>query len=131
LVWHNEEPTVIAATVQELPPSASPAPPLSQQAASPADPGWTLAPIDDAARHRFGLGREQAGVLVTQITTDGAAADAGLSPGDVVVEVQQEKVAVPEDVARLVAAALQQQRRYVALLVHNVDGLRWLALSLD
>ena len=131
LVWHNEEPRVIAATVQELPPSASPASPLSQQAASPADPGWTLAPIDDAARHRFGLGREQTGVLVTQITTDGAAADAGLSPGDVVVEVQQEKVAVPEDVARLVAAALQQQRRYVALLVHNVDGLRWLALSLD
>jgi serine protease Do len=131
LVWHNEEPRVIAATVQELPPSASPASPLSQQAASPADPGWTLAPIDDAARHRFGLGREQTGVLVTQITTDGAAADAGLSPGDVVVEVQQEKIAVPEDVARLVAAALQQQRRYVALLVHNVDGLRWLALSLD
>ena len=131
LVWHNEEPTVIAATVQELPPSASPASPLSQQAASPTDLGWALAPIDDAARHRFGLGREQTGVLVTQITTDGAAADAGLSPGDVVVEVQQEKVAVPEDVARLVAAALQQQRRYVALLVHNVDGLRWLALSLD
>jgi serine protease Do len=131
LVWHNEEPAVIAATVQELPPSAFPASNLSSPAASPADPGWDLAPIDDAVRRRYGLGRDQTGVLVTQITTDGAAADAGLSPGDVVVEVQQEKVAGSEDVARLVAAALQQQRRYVALLVHNADGLRWLALSLD
>jgi serine protease Do len=131
LVWHNEEPAVIAVTVQELPPAAFPASNLSSPAASPADPGWDLAPIDDAVRRRYGLGRDLTGVLVTQITTDGAAADAGLSPGDVVVEVQQEKVAGPEDVARLVAAALQQQRRYVALLVHNADGLRWLALSLD
>jgi serine protease Do len=118
-------------TVQELPPAAFPASNLSSPAASPADPGWDLAPIDDAVRRRYGLGRDLTGVLVTQITTDGAAADAGLSPGDVVLEVQQEKVAGPEDVARLVAAALQQQRRYVALLVHNADGLRWLALSLD
>jgi serine protease Do len=131
LVWHNEEPTVIAATVQELPPSASPTSNTPALAATPADPGWNLTLIDDSARRRFKLGRDQTGVLVTQITAEGAAADAGLSPGDIVVEVQQEKVAVPEDVARLVAAALQQQRRYVALLVRNADGLRWLALSLD
>jgi serine protease Do len=131
LVWHNEEPTVIAATVQELPPLAFPASNPSVPPAGPADPGWNLAPIDDAARHRFGLADDQTGVVVTQITADGAAADAGLNPGDVVVEVQQEKVAGAEDVARVVAAALQQQRRYVALLVHNADGLRWLALSLD
>jgi serine protease Do len=131
LVWHNEEPTVIAATVQELPPSVLPEPNFSALAASPADPGWTLARVDDAARHTFGLGRDQSGVVVTQVTADGAAADAGLRPGDVVVEVQQETVARPDDVARLVAGALQQQRRYVALLVHNADGPRWLALSLD
>jgi serine protease Do len=131
LVWHNEEPTVIAATVEELPPSPSVPPDLSTRAASAADPGWILAPIDDTARHTFGLGRDQTGVVVAQITADGAAADAGLSPGDVVVEVQQEKVAGLDDVASLMAAALQQQRRYVALLVHNADGLRWIALSLD
>jgi serine protease Do len=131
LVWHNEEPMVIAATIQELPPLASPVPDPSTAAASRADLGWNLAPLDDTTRHTFGLNREQTGVVVTQIVADGAAADAGLNPGDVVVEVQQEKVAAPSDVARLVAAALQQQRRYVALLVHNTDGLRWLALSLD
>jgi serine protease Do len=131
LVWHNEEPKVVAATVQALPPVASPPPALPAPAASPADPGWNLAPIDDAARHTFGLGRDQTGVVVTQIAADGAAADAGLSPGDVIIEVQQEKVAAAEDVVRLVALAREQQRRFVAVLVLNVDGLRWLALSLD
>jgi serine protease Do len=131
LVWHNEEPTVIAATVQELPPPPSPRRDVYTPTANPADPGWNLAPIDDTSRHTFGLGRDQTGVVVTRITPDGAAADAGITPGDVVVEVQQENVAAPDDVARLIAAALQQQRRYVALLVHNTDGLRWLALSLD
>jgi hypothetical protein len=50
-----------------------------------------------------------------------------LNPGDVVVEVQQENVGLPEDVARLMAVARQQQRPYVAMLVHDADGLRWLA----
>jgi serine protease Do len=131
LVWHNEEPKVIVATVQELPSEASPPPALPAPAASPADPGWTLEPMDEKARRTFGIGADQNGVVVTQVASDGTAADAGLSPGDVIIEVQQEKIAGPEDVVRQVALAREQQRRYVALLVHNSDGLRWLALSLD
>ena len=131
LVWHNEEPKQIAATVQALPAVASPAPARPAPPASPADPGWTLAPIDDAARHTYGLGDDQTGVVVTQVAADGSAADAGLNPGDVLEEVQQETIAAPEDVTRLIALARQQQRRYVAMLVHNADGLRWLAMSLD
>jgi serine protease Do len=131
LVWHNEEPAVIAATVKELASTASQTPDISESPTDPIDLGWNLSPIDDAARHAFGLDRGLNGVVVTQVAPDGTAAEAGLNPGDVVVEVQQENVALPEDVARLMAVARQQQRRYVAMLVHNADGLRWLALSLD
>jgi serine protease Do len=131
LVWRNEEPKVIVATVQELPSVALPPPALPAPTANPADPGWTLEPMDDTARRTFGIGADQNGVVVTQVASDGTAADAGLSPGDVIVEVQQEKVAGPNDVVQQVALAREQQRRYVALLVHNAAGLRWLALSLD
>jgi serine protease Do len=131
LVWHNEEPKVITATIQALPQLESPSPTPPAPAASPADPGWNLAPIDDATRRTLGLAHDEAGVVVSQIAAEGTAADAGLSPGDAIIEVQQEKVAQPEDVIRLVALAREQQRRYVALLVHSADGLRWLALSLD
>jgi serine protease Do len=131
LVWRNEEPMVIAATVHEMPheaplPSASPAP-----TADPVEPGWQLAPIDDAARRAFALERDLTGVIVTQIAPDGPAAEAGLSAGAVIVQIQQEKVAGVEDVARLIALARQRQRRYVAVLVYNTKGLRWLAMSLQ
>jgi serine protease Do len=131
LVWHNEEPTVIAAAVKELASTVSPTPDIPTPPTDPIDPGWNLAPIDDATRHAFRLDRGLIGVVVTQVAPDGTAAEAGLNPGDVVVEVQQENVGLPEDVARLMTVPRQQQRRYVAMLVHNADGLRWLALSLD
>ncbi len=131
LIWHNEEPTLIAATVQELRQAAPPAAAIPARASGPPQPGWRLAPIDDTARHTFGLARMATGVVVTQIAPDGAAAEAGLRPGDVVVQIQQEKVAEPGDVVRLIALARRQQRRYVVVLVDNSEGLRWLALSLE
>jgi serine protease Do len=131
LVWHNEEPTVIAATVKQLPQAAPLTLDIPTPPAEPAEPGWSLAPIDDAARHRFGIDSDLPGVVVTEVAADGTAADAGVNPGDVVVEIQQEMVASPTDVVRLVSLARQQQRRFVALLVRNADGPRWLALSLD
>jgi serine protease Do len=118
-IWRNDEPLVVAATVQEVPHAAS------SVAALPAaaGPGWRLARIDDAARQ---------GVMVMQIAEDGTAAEAGLSVGDLVVQIQQDKVAGPEDVDRSIALARQQQRHYVAVLVQrNTEGLRWFALSLE
>jgi serine protease Do len=129
-IWRNDEPLVVTATVQEIPqpaPSVAPAP-----APVAAGPGWRLAHIDDAARQAFALERDLTGVVVTQIVSDGAAAEAGLSAGDVVVQLQQEKVSGPEDVARLIAIAREHQRRYVAVLVQrSTEGLRWLAMSLE
>jgi serine protease Do len=118
-IWRNDEPLVVAATVQEVPRAASSATAL----AAAAGPGWRLARIDDATRQ---------GVLVTQIAQDGTAAEAGLSVGDLVVQIQQDRIAGPEDVDRLIALARQQQRHYVAVLVQrNTEGLRWFALSLE
>jgi serine protease Do len=131
LIWRNEEPTVIAATVQEFPHPAPATPAVSTPAALAVDPGWRLARIDDAARHAFGLARDQTGVVVTQVDPDGTAAEAGLSAGDLIFQVQQQQVGGPEDVTRLMTLARRQQRHYVAVLARNVEGLRWFALSLE
>ncbi|HEX4172245.1 MAG TPA: PDZ domain-containing protein, partial [Acetobacteraceae bacterium] len=114
-IWRNDEPMVITATVQEVLHSAAPVPaPISVSG-----PGWHLAHGSD-------------GVAVTQIAGDGTAAEAGLTAGDVIVQVQQEKVAEPGDIDRLIAAARQHQRHYIAILIRrDTEGLRWLALSLE
>jgi serine protease Do len=131
-IWRNDEPMVIAATVQDVPRATPFA--AAPQAASPGagQPGWRLAPIDDAARHAFGIGRDSTGAVVQQIAENGAAAEAGLNVGDVIVQVQQQKISEPDDVARVLASARQQQRHFVALLMQrNVEGLRWLAMSIE
>jgi serine protease Do len=114
-IWRNDEPMIITATVQEMPhvPSLVPA------RAAASGPGWQLA-------------AGASDVRVIQVADDGAAAEAGLLAGDSIVQVQQEKVADPGDVDRVIAGARQHQRHYVALLVNRPpEGLRWLAMSLE
>ena len=115
LLWRNEEPVMVTATVQALPPDAEEAAPV---AAAPADPGWALAPAAD-------------GVAVTRVDPAGPAQEAGLAAGDVILRIQQERVGSAQDAARVIAAARAQQRRYVIALVHNGEGLRWFGISLE
>jgi serine protease Do len=95
------------------------------------DPGWHLAPIDDGARQTFGLPRSTTGLVVARVDAGGPAADAGLAAGDVVVQIQQEKVTDTGDVARAMAAARKEQRHFVIVLVSNAQGLRWMPVSVQ
>jgi S1-C subfamily serine protease len=98
-------------------------------------PAWL--PSNSSRSARFTTRRVDAdgctptGVIVTDISPDGPASEAGLSAGAVIVQIQQENVAAVEDVARLIAFARQRQRRHVAVLVFSTKGLRWLAMSLQ
>jgi serine protease Do len=115
-IWRNDEPIVIAATIQEMPHAA--ATPVSRPSANNG-PGWHLE-------------TGPSGVVVTQMAGDGTATEAGVIVGDVIVQMQQEKVVDPDDVERLITTARQRQRHYVAMLVkRDTEGLRWLAMSLE
>jgi serine protease Do len=129
LVWRNDEPTVITATVGAMEETAPVVETPVAMVAS-AEPGWHLAPIDDGTRRAFGLSGG-AGVAVARVDAGGPASDAGLAAGDVIVQIQQEKVADAADVARAITSARQQQRHFVIVLVQNAQGLRWLPVSLE
>jgi serine protease Do len=129
-IWRDDEPMVVTATVQEM--QRAPTSTATLAAPAAAGPGWRLTPTDDAARRAFGIETGVTGVIVAQIEADGAAAEAGLSKGDVIVQVQQQKVTAPNDVARLISSAREHQRHYAAILVQrNTEGLRWFAVSLE
>jgi serine protease Do len=131
MVWRNDEPTVITATVGELSEIAAMPQTPAPVAVAAVDPGWRLASIDDAVRQTFGLPRTVAGAVVSQIDAGGPAADAGLATGDVIVQIQQDKITNPADVARVITSARQQQRHFVIVLVKNAQGLRWMPVSLE
>jgi serine protease Do len=74
--------------------------------------GVVVQPLDEAARQEAG-GR---GVLVTEVA--GAAARAGIRPGDVILAVNSAAVQSPADLKRLVSSANDR----IALLVHRDDA---------
>ena len=94
------------------------------------DPGIRLAAITAQARKQYGLGSTQAGVLVSAVEPDSEASDLGIVPGDVIVDVQGQQIASPDDVRRAIETAHKERRRYLAMLIRTKAGLRWVSLSI-
>jgi serine protease Do len=90
--------------------------------------GMTVAAITEGLRERFDLATDAKGVVVTDVKPDGAAADKGLRPGDLVVEAMQEPVKSPADLVAKVEAAKKTGRKSVLLLVQNDAGLHFVPL---
>jgi serine protease Do len=136
VIWRDGKEVTLLAKVGELPddqrvasaPTDRPAP---TQPLELSGLGLRLSPITPEARERFQLSADQKGVLITGVLQGTPAADKGLKPGDVIVEVQQEEVTTPNDVQDRVEKVRRANRRSVLMLVQTSDGLQWVPLSLS
>lgn len=63
--------------------------------------------------------------------SDSSASEKGIRPGDVIVEVNQEKVGSPSDVTTQVEQARKAGRRSVLLLIDQSGDLRFIALRIE
>jgi len=94
--------------------------------------------LGDEGRHeggRLGLSLapsgEEPGVVVADVDPMGPAADFGLRPGDVILEVAGAKVATPAEVQRALGKARSQGKRSVLLRVKTQSGTRYVAVPLS
>jgi len=133
MVWRDGHEQTLQVTVGELPDDqqqvaavdkTEPTKPLELKSL-----GLQLAPITPDARDKFQLSQDQKGVVITGVGDGTPAADRGLKPGDVIVEVQQEEVATPADVQQRVEKVRKAGRASVLFLVQGSDGLRWVPLT--
>lgn len=92
--------------------------------------GLTVSTITRELRQRYDLKEDAPGVVVTAVDGNGPAADKGIRAGDVIVEVAQEDVASPADVADQVAEAKRRGRKTVLVLIEGQNGLRFVAVKL-
>jgi serine protease Do len=92
--------------------------------------GLALGELTDEMRERFELGQQASGVVITEVKPGSSAAEKGLQPGDVIVEVDQEEVTTPAEVAEKVAAAEDEGYRVVTLLVYSDGDFRWVAVRI-
>ncbi len=138
VLWRDGKQVTVQAQVGELPDSPqqvaanTPAPraPAANRNTEVSGLGARLSSLTDEMREKFKIGADQKGVVVTDVTPDGAAAGRGLKPGDVIVEVQQETVSSPADVQERMDRYRKQNRKTVLMLVQSGEGLRWVPVPL-
>ncbi|TDJ62811.1 MAG: DegQ family serine endoprotease [Proteobacteria bacterium] len=93
--------------------------------------GVSVTAITEQMREQFNVPDDVQGVLVTGVTADSGAAEKGLRPGDVIVEVNQEEVFSPGQIASKVSEAMENDRRSVLLLVNRNGDLRFVAVRVE
>ena len=94
------------------------------------DPGIRLASLTENARKQYALDPKLSGALISSVEPDSEAGELGLVPGDVIINVQGQPVATPEEVRQAIQAAHDERRHYLAMLVQGKHALRWISLSI-
>jgi serine protease Do len=137
VVWREGREQTLQVTVQELPGEQQQAAVQPNQAQPRQQQlelsglGLRISPITPEARERFSLRAESRGVVITEVAPASPAAERELRPGDVIVEVQQERVSTPQEVQERLERLRRQNRSTALLLIEGPQGQRWVPLRLN
>ena len=93
--------------------------------------GIRVAPVSQDLKDKFQLGADQKGVVITDVSPNTPAAERGLKPGDVIMEVQQTEVASPGDIQKQVDSARKADRKNVLMLIQREGGAQYVPLTLS
>lgn len=94
--------------------------------------GLTLSPLTAENRKEFGIPESVEGVLVLDVPTNTAAHEKGIRKGDVIVEIAQDFMESPEDVATKINELKADDRRNAYLMIANQKGeLRLVAVPIE
>jgi len=93
--------------------------------------GLQLSAVSAPLREKYGLADDVQGVVVTEVSGASPAGEKGVKPGDIIVEVGQEEVKSPADVAAKIKAARDAKKKSVLLLVDQKGELRFVAVKID
>lgn len=94
--------------------------------------GMQLGGLNADNRKSFGIADSVDGVVVMQVSPGSAAAEKGLKPGDVVVEVAQEFMKTPSAISTKVDSLKREGRRNAQMMIAAPNGdLRFIAVPLE
>ena len=93
--------------------------------------GLTLAPLDDEMRAKLGLDASAEGLMIVAVDPASEAFTKGLTEGDLITEVGQQKVVRLQDLEDRVKEAKDAGRKSILLLVRRGGDPRFVALSIE
>jgi len=104
---------------------------VSDESSEAAKLGMRLATLDAESRQQLKLEDDATGVLITAVKPDGPAAERGVSRGELIKKVGNEAVNEPADVDRLIAAAREDEKTSVLLLVEREGRVRYVVIPFE
>ena len=90
----------------------------------------SVAPLNEAMRQRFALGDDINGIVVLDIAQTSDAAEKGLMPGDVIVEMNQAKIKSVDAFNKHLDKAKKEGKSTVLLLVNSRGNMRFVAVKI-
>ncbi len=137
-VWRKRQENSVEVKVGELDETEKVAALPSAQAAPAPNTGATvkalglsLSTVTPELKQKFSLADDADGVVVVDVAGDSPASEKGVRPGDVIVEVAQQEVKDPGQVAAKIDEARKSGRKSILLLVDRAGDLRFVALRID
>jgi len=92
--------------------------------------GMTLQPLTDEIRQRFDINTDIEGVLVVDVAPKTSAAEKGIRPGDIIMEISQDEVKTPQNVIDHLKQAEKENRKSVLLLVSRDGESRYISIKI-
>ncbi|MEK9796609.1 MAG: PDZ domain-containing protein, partial [Alphaproteobacteria bacterium] len=136
-VWRGERARTLSVHIgeleEEVPVLASAGPSgnaIEPEEATIDDLGVSVTSITDEMREQFKLPDDLRGVVITGVEPDSAAAEKSLRPGDVIVEVSQEEVSSPGQIAEKIREARDADRSSVLLKINRNGDRRFVAIRI-
>nr|WP_165837643.1 DegQ family serine endoprotease [Zavarzinia aquatilis] len=137
VIWHDGKEKTVQIKVGQLDEAATEVADSGGKGSAPTPAktqvvlGMSLSPLSDDLRGRHSVPEDVNGVVVTDVKSDSFAAEKGIRPGDVIVEVAQDKVTSPAQIADKVKAEKEAGKKSVLLLLSRAGDLRFVAVRID
>jgi serine protease Do len=93
--------------------------------------GVSLSPLTAELRTRYRIGAGVQGVVITEVDPDGPAAEKNIIPGDVIVEVAQQKVTTPAQADALLNAQVRAHKGVVLLQINRGGQVAFVGVKLQ
>ncbi|MFA6280195.1 MAG: DegQ family serine endoprotease [Bdellovibrionales bacterium] len=106
------------------------APATTPQADKVESLGIDVAPVTEALRKRFKIGKDVGGVVIVKAASSSVAADSGLQVGDVISEAAQKEIKTAKELSAIAGEA-KEAGKPILLLVDRQGDLRFIAIKFE
>jgi serine protease Do len=96
-----------------------------------AELGLTVSSLTNEVRTQFNLDAGVQGVMVVRVDGSGGAAEKGIRPGDLIIEIAQRKVSSPQDLISTIKVEQEEGKNTVLLLVDRQGDLQFVAVRIS